>query len=64
MIDRCTQGKGIRGGQEPRVDRDQQARRRDLINIISYPQFYIVTNTSTIYAEVNHYIEPTLLVSS
>jgi len=53
MIDRCTAGKGIRGGQEPGVDRDQQARRRDLINIISYSHFYIVTNTSTIYTEVN-----------
>jgi len=31
----------------------QQARRRDLINIISYLHFYIVTNTSTIYTEVN-----------
>jgi len=36
MIVRCTLGKGIRGGQEPGVDRDKQARRRDLINIISY----------------------------
>jgi len=35
MIVRCTPGKGIRGGQEPGVDRDQEARRRDLINIIS-----------------------------
>jgi len=34
----------------------QQARRRDLINIISYLHFYIVTNTSTIYAQVNRYI--------
>jgi len=31
----------------------QQARRRDLINIISYLHFYIVTNTSTIYFDVN-----------
>ena len=56
MIVRCTLGKGIRGGQEPAVDRDQQEQRRDLINIVSYLHFYIVTNTSTIYAEVNHYI--------
>ena len=54
MIDRCTPGKGIRGGQEPGVDRDQPARRRDLINIISF--YLIVTNTSTIYPEVYHYI--------
>jgi len=53
MIVRCTLGKGIRSGQEPGVDRDQQARRRDLINIISYLHFYITTNTSTIYIEVN-----------
>jgi len=53
MIVRCTPGKGIRGGQEPGVDRDQQARRRDLINIISYLHFSIVTNISTIYTEVN-----------
>ena len=53
MIVRCTLGKGIRGGQDPGVDRDQQARRRDLINIISYLHFYIVTNTLTIYSEVN-----------
>jgi len=53
MIVRCTPGKGKRSGQEPGVDRDQQARRRDLINIISYLHFYIVTNTSTIYTEVN-----------
>ena len=53
MIVRCTLGKGIRGGQEPRVDRDQQTRRRDLINIISYLHFYIITNTWTIYTEVN-----------
>jgi len=31
----------------------KQARRRDLINIISYLHFYIVTNTSTIYTKVN-----------
>jgi len=31
----------------------QQARKRDLINIISYLHFYIVTNTSTIYTELN-----------
>jgi len=36
MIVRCIPGKGIRGGQERGVDRDQQARRRDLINIISF----------------------------
>jgi len=53
MIVRCTPGKGIRSGQEPGVDRDQQARRRDLINIICYLHFNIVTNTSTIYTEVN-----------
>jgi len=54
IIVRCTPGKGIRGGQEPGVDRDQQARRRDLINIISF--YLIVTNTSTIYPEVDYYI--------
>jgi len=54
MIDRSTPGKDIRGGQEPGVDRDQQARRRDLINIISF--YLIVTNTSTIHPEVYHYI--------
>jgi len=32
----------------------QQARRRDLINIISF--YLIVINTSTIYPEVSHYI--------
>jgi len=53
---RCTLGKGIRSGQKPGVDRDQQARRRDLINIVSYLHFYIVTKTSTIYLEVNNYI--------
>jgi len=31
----------------------QEGRRRDLINIISYLHFYIVTDTSTIYTEVN-----------
>jgi len=36
--------------------KNKQARRRDLINIISYLHFYIVTNTSTIYSEVNYYI--------
>ena len=36
MIVRCTLGKGRRGGQEPGVHRDQQALRRDLINIISF----------------------------
>jgi len=56
MIVRCTLGKGIRSGQDPGVDRDQQAQRRDLINIISYLHFYIVTNTSTIYTEENYYI--------
>ena len=35
MIDICTRGTGIRSGHEPGVDRDQQAQRRDLINIIS-----------------------------
>jgi len=53
MIVRCTPGKGIRSGQEPGVDRDQQARRRDLINIITYLHFCIVTNTSMIDTEVN-----------
>jgi len=53
MIVRCTPGKGIRSGQDPGVDRDPQARRRDLIDIISYLHSYIVTNTSTIYTEVN-----------
>ena len=53
MIVRCTPGKGIRGRQEPGVDREEQARRRDLINIISYLHFYIVTNTSTIHTEEN-----------
>jgi len=53
MIVRSTRGKGISGRHEPGVDRDQQARRRDLINIISYLHFYIVTNTSTVYTEVN-----------
>jgi len=33
--------------------RHKKAPRRDLINIISYLHFYIVTNTSTIYTEVN-----------
>ena len=56
MIVRCTPGKGIRGGQEQGVDREKQARRRDLINIISYLHFYFVSNTSTIYTEVNNYI--------
>jgi len=56
MIVRCTPGKGIRGGQEPGVDKDQQVRRSDLINIISYIHFNIVTSTSTIYTEVNNYI--------
>ena len=56
MIVTRTPGKSIRGGQEPEVDREQQARRRDLINIISYLHFYIVTYTSTIYTQVNHYI--------
>jgi len=32
---------------------DKKARRRDLINIISYLHFYIVTNISTTYSEVN-----------
>ena len=54
MIVRCTMGKGIRSGQEPGVDRDQQAGRRDLINIRSF--YLIVINTSTIYPEVYHYI--------
>jgi len=36
MIDRCTQGTGKRSRQEPGVDIGQQARRRDLINIISF----------------------------
>jgi len=31
----------------------QQARRRDLIDVIIYLHFFIVTNTSTIYTEVN-----------
>ena len=39
--------------------KEQQAQRRDLINIISYQHVYIVTNTSTIYLEVNNYIKPT-----
>jgi len=56
MLVRCTLGKGIRGRQEPGVDRDKQARRRDLINIISYLHFYIVINTSNIYTQVNYYI--------
>jgi len=30
----------------------KQARRRDLINLISYLHFYIVTTTSTIYTRV------------
>ena len=34
------------------LEKKQQARRRDLINIISYLHFYIVTNTSTIHTEV------------
>jgi len=32
---------------------DKKARRRDLINIIGYLHFYIVTNTLTTYTEVN-----------
>ena len=54
MIARCTPGKGTRGGQESGVDRDQQAWRKDLINIISF--CLIVINTSTIYPVVHHYI--------
>jgi len=53
MIVRCTPGKGIRGGQEPGVGRDQQAQRRDLINVMSHLHFNIVTNTSTIQTEEN-----------
>jgi len=36
IIVRCTPGNGIRPGQEPGVDKDQQAGCRDLINIISF----------------------------
>jgi len=54
MIVRCTEGKCIGEVVEPGVDRDQQVRKIDLINIIRF--YLMVTNTSTIYPEVYDYI--------